>query len=52
MSTRFGVIFHEFFQDLANQYARVRGGEDGGHDQLGLRELGFKVWLYGKENTA
>jgi hypothetical protein len=51
-SARIGLVYHEFSQDLANQHARVRGGENGGHDQSGLREIGFYVWFNGKENTA
>jgi hypothetical protein len=51
-SARMGLVHHEFFQDLANQHARVRGGEDGGRKLSGLRELGIEVWFNGKENTA
>jgi hypothetical protein len=52
MSAYFGLVIPELSRDLANQHIPAKGGEDGGHHQLGLRELGFKVWLYGKENTA
>jgi hypothetical protein len=49
---RSGTLFHELSQDLVNQRIPVRGGEDGGHYHLGLKELGFMVWFNGKENTA
>jgi hypothetical protein len=49
---RSGMAFHELSQDFVSKHIPVKGGENGGHDQSGLREIGFNVWFNGKENTA